>query len=191
MKRTLLIITALLLSCAALRAQDTTRTAPVDSTLLGRDILSVLGSGAQVEQSSTIRQALQQYTLSNAEKPISGYRIRVFYDNGPQARVKSENIEQTLQKQFPEVLVYRSFESPNYKVSIGDFRSKDEALRIFNTIKGPYPTAFIIKESINYPRYGHHLSGTSAETAAEAVTASDSDHQADRDAGAGPGTART
>ena len=105
-----------------------------------------------MEQSSTIRQALQQYTLSNAEKPISGYRIRVFYDNGPQARVKSENIEQTLQKQFPEVLVYRSFESPNYKVSIGDFRSKDEALRIFNAIKGTYPTAFIIKESINYPR---------------------------------------
>lgn len=152
MKRTILIITALLLSCAALSAQDTTRTAPVDSTLLGRDILSVLGSGAQVEQSNTIRQALQQYTLSNAEKPISGYRIRVFYDNGPQARVKSENIEQTLQKQFPEVLVYRSFESPNYKVSIGDFRSKDEALRIYNALKGTYPTAYIIKESINYPR---------------------------------------
>ncbi len=152
MKRILFILTALLLSCAALKAQDTTRTAPVDTTLLGRDILSTLGSGAQVEQSNTIRQALQQYTLHNAEKPISGYRIRVFYDNGPQARIKSENILQTLQKQFPEVLVYRSFESPNYKVSIGDFRSKDEALRIFNAIKGTYPTAFIIKESINYPR---------------------------------------
>lgn len=152
MKRILIILSALLLSCVALQAQDTTRTAPVDSTLVGRDILSTLGSGAQVEQSNIIRQALQQYTLNNAEKPISGYRIRVFYDNGPQARIKSENIEQILQKQFPEVLVYRSFESPNYKVSIGDFRSKDEALRIFNAIKGTYPTAFIIKESINYPR---------------------------------------
>jgi len=152
MKRILIILSALLLSCAALQAQDTTRTAPVDSTLVGRDILSTLGSGAQVEQSNIIRQALQQYTLNNAEKPISGYRIRVFYDNGPQARIKSENIQQILQKQFPEVLVYRSFESPNYKVSIGDFRSKDEALRIFNAIKGTYPTAFIIKESINYPR---------------------------------------
>jgi len=152
MKRIIFILTALLLCGTVLRAQDTTRTAPVDTTLLGRDILSVLGTGVQVDQSSTIRQALQQYTQGNAEKPISGYRIRVFYDNGPQARVKSENIEQTLQKQFPEVLVYRSFESPNYKVSIGDFRSKDEALRIFNAIKGTYPTAFIIKESINYPR---------------------------------------
>ena len=152
MKRILLILAILLAGSILLRAQDTTRTAPVDSTLVGRSILSVLGSGAQVEQSDAIRQALQQYTLDNAQKPISGYRIRVFYDNGPQARTKSEGIAQSLRKQFPEVLVYRSFESPNYKVSIGDFRSKDEALRIFNAIKGSYPTAFIIKESINYPR---------------------------------------
>lgn len=152
MKRILLILTAILLGSAALQAQDTTRTAPVDSTLVGKSILSVLGPGVQVEQSTAIRQALQNYTVRNAEKPISGYRIRVYYDNGPQARTKSESIEQLLKKQFPETGVYRSFESPNYKVSIGDFRSKDEALYIFNALKGTYPTAFIIKESINYPR---------------------------------------
>ena len=152
MKRILLIITAVVLGSASLQAQDTTRTAPVDSALVGRDILSVMGSGVQVEQSTAIRQALQKYTLNNAEKPIVGYRIRVFYDNGPQARAKSESIEQQLRKQFPGTGVYRSFESPNYKVSIGDFRSKDEAQRIFNALKGTYPTAFIIKESINYPR---------------------------------------
>ena len=76
MKRIILILTALLLSCAALRAQDTTRTAPVDSTLVGKSILSVLGSGVQVEQSAPVRQALEKYTQANAQKPISGYRIR-------------------------------------------------------------------------------------------------------------------
>ena len=136
----------------ALQAQDTTKVAPVDSTLVGKDILNVMGPGVTVDQTTTVRQALQNYVLDNAEKPIMGYRVRVFYDNGPQARTKSESIEQLLRKQFPEVLVYRSFESPNYKVSIGDFRSKDEALRIYNAVKGTYPTAFIIKESINYPR---------------------------------------
>lgn len=152
MKRFFLILTVFLLGATSLRAQDTTRTAPVDSTLIDRDILSVLGPGAQVEQTPTVRQALQKHIQSNAEKPISGYRIRVFYDNGPSARAKSESIEQLLKKQFPGICVYRSFESPNYKVSIGDFRSKDEALRIYNSLKGTYPTAFIIKESINYPR---------------------------------------
>ena len=139
----------LLLVAGAAWAQDTTRVAPVDSTLVGKDILSVMGPGVTVDQTPLVRQALQSYVLNNGEKPISGYRIRVFYDNGPQAR---DAIEQLLKKQFPEVMVYRSFESPNYKVSIGDFRTKDEALRIYNALKGTYPTAFIIKESINYPR---------------------------------------
>ena len=152
MKRLLLILAVLCLGTVSLRAQDTTRTAPVDSTLIGKNILSVLGSGVQVEQSAPVRQALEKHIHDNAAKPITGYRIRVFYDNGPQARSRSESIEHTLRKQFPGTSVYRSFESPNYKVSVGDFRSKDEALRIFNALKGNYPTAFIIKESINYPR---------------------------------------
>ena len=152
MKKILLILSMVLLGAGIVRAQDTTLVAPVDSTLIGKDILNVLGPGITLDQTTPVRQALQNYVMNNAEKPISGYRIRVFYDNGPQARDKSETIEQVLKTQFPEVMVYRSFESPNYKVSIGDFRTKDEALRIYNALKGTYPTAFIIKESINYPR---------------------------------------
>lgn len=152
MKRFFIILSVLLMHAGMAWAQDTTSVAPVDSTLVGKDILTLLGPGVSVDQTTPVHQALQNYVLDNAEKPISGYRIRVFYDNGPQARDKSEAVEQLLKKQFPEVLVYRSFESPNYKVSIGDFRTKDEALRIYNALKGTYPTAFIIKESINYPR---------------------------------------
>lgn len=152
MKKLVLILSVFLVGAGAAWAQDTTRVAPVDSTLVGKDILSVLGPGVTVDQTPQVRQALQTYVLNNGSKPISGYRIRVFYDNGPQARDRSEAIEQTLKKLYPEVMVYRSFESPNYKVSIGDFRTKDEALRIYNALKGTYPTAFIIKESINYPR---------------------------------------
>ena len=29
---------------------------------------------------------------------------------------------------------------------------KDEALKVYNALKGTYPTAYIIKETINYPR---------------------------------------
>lgn len=152
MKRIYLILTLLGLSTAHAWAQEPeTVVSPLDSTLLGRSILSVIGPGVEISQSATIKLALDQYVQSNAEKPITGFRIRVFYDNGPQARVRSESIEKALQSQL-SVAVYRSFESPNYKVSVGDFRSKDEALRIYNALKSTYPTAYIIKETINYPR---------------------------------------
>ena len=150
MKRIFVILSLLFLSAAALQAQEV-ETAPVDSTLLGKSILSVIGSGVKITQSVAVQQAMDTYVRENANKPITGYRIRVYYDNGPQARAKSEAIEKTLQQQF-RAAVYRSFESPNYKVTVGDFRTKDEALRIYNALKWTYPTAYIIKETINYPR---------------------------------------
>lgn len=151
MKRILLILGFALL-CAGLHAQEVeSATAPVDSTLLGKDILTVLGPGAQVYQSAEVKQALQDYVKANASKSISGYRIRVYFDNSPQARTRSESIENSLQTLYPEHKVYRSFESPNYKVLLGDFRSKDEALRVFNQLKKTYPTAYIIKDNIEYP----------------------------------------
>jgi hypothetical protein len=153
MRRILLILTTLFLGMAAARAQDSTYVvAPMDSTLLGRDILSVMGSGVQVSQSQAVRQALQSHIRNNAAKTLTGYRIRVFYDSAPTARQRSEAIAAACRGQFPDTGVYRTFESPNYKVTVGDFRTKDEALRIFNALKRSYPTAFIIKETINYPR---------------------------------------
>ncbi|MBR1569885.1 MAG: SPOR domain-containing protein [Bacteroidales bacterium] len=151
MKRILLILCALLAG-TLLRAQDTTGVARVDTTYVGKNILSVIGPLAHVSQSDPVRQALQKYISSNAEKKISGYRIRVFYNNDPSARSRSEAIVKTLEDQYPDISVYRTFESPNYKVTVGDFRTKDEALRIYNALKSSYPTSYIIKEYINYPR---------------------------------------
>ena len=152
MKRSLLILMLLALASFAAKAQDSLNLARMDSTYVGKSILSVIGPGAEINQTTHVRQALQSYVSSNAGKPVQGYRIRVFYDNSPQARVKSESIAAYLRAQYPETGVYRSFESPNYKVTIGDFRTKDEALRIYNALKGTYPTAYIIKENINFPR---------------------------------------
>lgn len=152
MKRILLVLTLMVLSSLALGAQElTTRKAALDSTLLGRDIFNAIGAGVKVEQSTEIRSAVAKYIESNKAKTLTGYRIRVYYDNSPQARDRSESISASLKEQYPELGVYRSFQSPNYKVLIGDFRSKDEALRVFNALRKVYPTAYIIKDAINYP----------------------------------------
>lgn len=153
MKRFIIILAAFFtMASFGARAQDSLNLSRMDSTYVGRSILSVIGPGAEINQTLQVRQALQNYVNSNASKAIQGYRIRVFYDNSPQARVRSESIAAYLRAQYPETGVYRSFESPNYKVTIGDFRTREEALRIYNALKGTYPTAYIIKENINFPR---------------------------------------
>lgn len=153
MKRLIIFLSALILGfTAGAQELDSLTRATMDTTLVGRDIMNLMGSGIKVSQSSAVRTALAGYISANRTKNVSGYRIRVFYDNSPQARTRSESIAAYISSQYPEAGVYRSFESPNYKVTVGDFRSKDEALKLYMALKSIYPTAYIIKEkSINYP----------------------------------------
>ena len=155
MKRILVILLLALLPAALLRAQEyrvDNGSAQVDSTLVGRSVLSVLGSGVTVNQSAAMRSAFDSYVSANASKRVTGYRIRVYYENSQNARNRSESIARTISGTYPGIGVYRTFESPNFKVCVGDFRTKDEALKMYHALKSSYPTAIILKETINYPR---------------------------------------
>ena len=155
MKRFLIIAILALLPAMMLRAQEyrvDNGSAQVDSTLVGRSVLSVLGSGVSVNQSSAMKSAFDSYVSANASKKVTGYRIRVYYENSQNARNRSEAIARTISGTYPGIGVYRTFESPNFKVCVGDFRTKDEALKLYHALKSSYPTAIILKETINYPR---------------------------------------
>ncbi len=155
MKRILVILLLAILPCLALRAQEyrvDNGSAQVDSALVGRNVLSVLGSGVTVNQSRAMRTAFDNYVSRNASKKLTGYRIRVYFENGQNARGRSEAIARSISGSYPGMGVYRTFESPNFKVSVGDFRTKDEALKVYHSLKASYPTAIILKETINYPR---------------------------------------
>ena len=155
MKRLLIIAILALLPAMMLRAQEyrvDNGSAQVDSTLVGRSVLSVLGSGVSVNQSSAMKSAFDSYVSANASKKVTGYRIRVYYENSQNARNRSEAIARTISGTYPGIGVYRTFESPNFKVCVGDFRTKDEALKLYHALKSSYPTAIILKETINYPR---------------------------------------
>ena len=155
MKRFLIIAILALLPAMMLRAQEyrvDNGSAQVDSTLVGRSVLSVLGSGVTVNQSAAMKSAFDSYVSANASKRVSGYRIRVYYENNQNARNRSEAIARSISGTYPGIGVYRTFESPNFKVCVGDFRTKDEALKLYHALKSSYPTAIILKETINYPR---------------------------------------
>ena len=155
MKKLLIIAILALLPGMMLRAQEyrvESGSSQVDSTLLGRSVLSVLGSGVTVNQSAAMKSAFDSYVSANASKKVTGYRIRVYYENSQNARNRSESIARTISGTYPGIGVYRTFESPNFKVCVGDFRTKDEALKLYHALKSSYPTAIILKETINYPR---------------------------------------
>jgi len=162
MKRTIIIIAlALLLPSIGLKAQDVvderadslnTLSTVVDTDLLGKDILTVIGPGVTIMQSESLKNAFAKYVRTNATKPMAGYRIRVFFESGQQARARSLSVANTLKKQYPNMGVYQNFDSPNFQVFLGDFRTRHDAMRTFNEVRVAYPTAMIMRQNINYAR---------------------------------------
>ena len=123
--------------------------ASLDSTLVGKDIFSMLRS--DVHQSQAIRSSLSSRIRSNSSRTITGYRVRIFFDNKQDARGASEAAMNRFRASYPGIMAYRSFANPFFKVTVGDFRTKSEAMQLLQRIKGSYPSAFVVKETINYP----------------------------------------
>ena len=152
--RIVLLAAALLLSSHAF-AQNS----PVDSTMLGADILTLIsqkGKGsATINQSVEIRNALSRHVVANSSKKMQGYRVRIFFGNDRTARARSESIAAAFAERYPDIRVYRSHVSPYFKVTVGDFRTHADAQRFATrlTNSGAYQTAFVVKEQINYPGF--------------------------------------
>lgn len=172
-KKLLSIFVILLLSAFCVRAQNAVSGtdrgnaleyvpgAVLDSTLYGKSIFSLLpskGKGDRAEvavhQSQAIQDALNQYVSANVSRKITGYRVRIFNDNKQTARGASEAALHSFKSMYPGVSAYRSYTNPFFKVTVGDFRTKSEAMHLLQAIRRNFPRAFIVKESIRYPSMG-------------------------------------
>lgn len=89
--------------------------------------------------------------INQNRKGIEGFRIQIFFDSGNNSKTKAESIYEGFKAKFPDVGAYLSFKSPNYKVRVGDFRTRLDAQRFLNEIITEYPNAWIIADMINLP----------------------------------------
>lgn len=130
----------------------------VDSTLVGRNVFRVLPSKTRgaaadvvVHQSSNVERSMGVHVEANKEREMNGYRVRIFFDNKQTARTESETTLKRFESLYHDVSAYRSYANPYFKVTVGDFRTKSEAMELLERIKGDFPSAFVVKESISFP----------------------------------------
>jgi hypothetical protein len=129
-----------------------------DTTLIGKDIfhampLKARGDKADVEiyQSQEVANALRGQVASNSSRMINGFRVRIFFDNKQSARAESEAVLKRFEELHRDIKAYRTYANPYFKVTVGDFRTKSEAMEVLSRIKTEFPSAFVVKESIEYP----------------------------------------
>ena len=112
-----------------------------------------MGGNANVEvtQSERLANSLRSQIFDNDKRTINGYRVRIFFDNRQSARVESEETLKSFEEKYRDIKAYRTYVNPYFKVTVGDCRTRSEAMALLVRIKGDFPTAFVVKESITYP----------------------------------------
>jgi len=95
---------------------------------------------------------LKLHILQNEKFPvISGYRIQIYKESGNMALDKALTIRDNFEKKY-NVPGYITFNEPYYRVRVGDFRTRLDAIRFLAKIKRAYPLAWEIKDDIQIPK---------------------------------------
>jgi hypothetical protein len=109
------------------------------------------GGNLQVVHSAAIERLVEQHVEYNRTRPITGYRIRIFRDNNATARQQAYAAKERFSNLYPDISTDLNYDTPYFKVTAGDFRTRDDALALFNKMKRHFPKAFIVMEDIRLP----------------------------------------
>ncbi|MDP4281484.1 MAG: SPOR domain-containing protein [Bacteroidota bacterium] len=90
--------------------------------------------------------------VNESMEGIEGYRIQLFFDSGVNSKARAQSIYSSFMAKYPNMGAYLTFKAPNYKVRVGDFRTRLDAQRSLNEIVADYPNAWITDDIINLPK---------------------------------------
>lgn len=85
----------------------------------------------------------------NAHGNEKGYRVQIYF--GADKTKANEYKARFLGRYSGDIHAYEVYEVPNFKIRVGDFRSRMEAYRFLKKIKSEFPSAFIVESDIEYP----------------------------------------
>jgi len=106
-----------------------------------------------VHQDHRLDDLLNAHKVYSLRHPgVSGYRIRIFSELGTHAREKWDMAKAQFYSRFPDISIYQEYKNPSYKIYVGDYRTKVDALKALEVIKRAYPNAFIVPDRINRPK---------------------------------------
>jgi hypothetical protein len=112
-------------------------------------LLSPIAAFSQVEIAKDHRldlliakqEELNKKVYLDNNRTASGYRILVVNTND---RKKAMDVKSTLMRDFPDHKTYLIYQSPYFKIQIGNFRKREDAESLRKQVTRLYPTGVIV-----------------------------------------------
>lgn len=124
---------------------------PEEENNTAADTIPILNK-LDVNQDPRLGKMLSWHIENNKKRDgIEGYRVEIFFSSSMNAKEKALRQKVNFLSKYPEYNVHIKFAAPNFKVRVGDFRTKNEALKLQKKIQDDYPGAFIVPDIIKFP----------------------------------------
>jgi hypothetical protein len=109
------------------------------------------GGSVTIHESAAIKNLVAKHIQVNQYHPwINGYRVQLYSVSGVNSRDKANTFMAQFLLKNPNARIYIVYHAPYYKVRVGDFRSKIDALSYLQTIKKDYPSGFVVVDKIKF-----------------------------------------
>ncbi len=84
---------------------------------------------------------------------FKGWRVQIYFDSGQRAMKGAQNTKAKFLRAYSgKYRAYSTYDSPYYKILVGDFRTKAEAMYFKDKIKDSFPNSWVKGNvMINYP----------------------------------------
>lgn len=88
-------------------------------------------------------------TWTDSKVSMSGYRLQIHLGAD---RIKANEIRVQFLKDHPATEAYLLYQQPNFKVRVGDYKTRLEAVKALQILGISYPGAFIVKDEVKFPK---------------------------------------
>ena len=98
---------------------------------------------------SKVTKLFERYLEENKKnQTIEGFRVQIHFGND---REKAKEIKTKFLNLYSQTEAYESYQQPNFRIRIGDFRTRYEALKFQKLIASNFPSSYIVSDNIKWP----------------------------------------
>lgn len=76
-----------------------------------------------------------------------GFRVQLHFGND---RDKAREVKSKFLNLHQDIPAYESYQQPNFRIRVGNFRTRIEAMKFLKSIKSEFPAAFVVSDDIQF-----------------------------------------
>lgn len=87
--------------------------------------------------------------MKSAEYQPAGFRVQLTGESGQGSQARANDVKARFISNYPNVDAYLVWEAPNFKIRVGDFRTKFEAAMFWKQVQAEFPNSYVVEDKIN------------------------------------------